>query len=118
MPHGQPRDSRKEQFWRDVLRRWRESGLSIRAYCRQRGLSEPSFYAWRRILAERDPLARPADEAAPVTFVPLTVQAATAGPAEPPIEVVLVNGRRLRVPFGVAAGVVRELLAVLEEAPC
>jgi transposase-like protein len=117
MPHGQPRDSHKEQFWRDVTRRWRESGLSIRAYCQQRGVSEPSFYAWRRTLVQRDQPAQPADATA-VTFAPLTVHAAPSGPAEPPIEVVLANGRRLRVPVGVAAGVVRDLLAVLEDTPC
>jgi hypothetical protein len=41
-----------------------------------------------------------------------------AGPAEPSVEVVLANGRRLRVPVGVAAGFVREFVAVLEETPC
>jgi transposase-like protein len=118
MPHGQPRDSRKEQFWRDVLRRWPDSGLTIRAYCRRHGLSEPSFYVWRRELAQRDELAQPAADAAAVTFAPLTVHAAPSGPAERSVEVVLVNGRRLRVPVGVAAGVVRDLLTVLEETPC
>jgi hypothetical protein len=42
MPHGQARDPRKEQFWREVLRRWPDSGLTIRAYCRRQRLSEAS----------------------------------------------------------------------------
>jgi hypothetical protein len=29
MPHGHSRDSRKEHFWRDVLRRWGESVLEV-----------------------------------------------------------------------------------------
>jgi Transposase len=118
MPHGQARDPRKEQFWREVVRRWPDSGLTIRAYCRRQRLSEASFYAWRRELAQRDEPAQPAADAAAVTFAPLTVHAAAFGPAELPVEVVLANGRRLRVPVGVAAGVVRDLLAVLEETPC
>jgi len=117
MPHGQPRDSRKEQFWRDVLRCWRESGLSVRAYCRQRGLAEPSFYFWRRALAERREPAAATAHAPEVRFVPLTVRSESVA-VEAPVEIVLANGRRLRLPVGVAAGVVRELLAVLEETPC
>jgi hypothetical protein len=48
MPHGPQRDHGKEQFWRDALSRWRDSGLTIRAFCRRHRLAEPSFYAWRR----------------------------------------------------------------------
>lgn len=118
MPHGPLRNPRKEQFWRDVMTRWRDSGLTVRAYCRRQRLSEASFYAWRQELAQRDEQAQPAADAAAVTFVPLTVQAAACGPAELPVEVVLANGRRLRVPVGVAPAVVRDLLAVLEETPC
>ncbi len=46
--------SEKEQFWRLVLEEQTSSGLSIRAFCKQEGLSEPSFYSWRRTISERD----------------------------------------------------------------
>lgn len=45
---------RKEREWRAIVERWAGSGMSVRAFCRARGLSEPSFYAWRRTLAARD----------------------------------------------------------------
>ena len=48
------RDGGKERFWRRMLRQWRRSGLCVRAFCAEHGLAEPSFYAWRRIVAERD----------------------------------------------------------------
>ena len=48
------RDRGKERFWRGVLRRWRQSGQSVRTFCRVEGLAEPNFYSWRRMLAERD----------------------------------------------------------------
>src|SRR5271163_3305465 len=88
------RDPRKERLWRRTLRQWRTSGLSIRAFCQQHDLSEPSFYAWRRILADRD--------AQPVAFVPLQVL-----PDDPPapvtddatsgLELLLPSGRVLRI---------------------
>jgi transposase-like protein len=117
MPHGPLRNLRKEQFWRDLLTRWRDSGLSIRAFCRRHRLAEPSFYFWRRALSERHPPAPATANEAAVTFVPLTVRAEPVV-ADTTLEVILANGRRLRLPVGVAAEVVRAWVAVLEETPC
>lgn len=66
------RDPRKEAFWRRVLARWQGSGQSGRDFCRAAGLSEPSFYAWRRELARRDAAARP-------KFLPVRVLGAKWG---------------------------------------
>ncbi len=43
-----------EAFWRGVLKRHAKGGHSVRAFCRQKQLSEPSCYAWRRTIQERD----------------------------------------------------------------
>lgn len=56
--HGQrgrrrQNDSEKERVWRQRLDGHKESGLSIRAYCRREGISEPLFYWWRREIARR-----------------------------------------------------------------
>jgi hypothetical protein len=48
------RDLELERAWRARLRAWRLSGLSGRAFCLRAGLSEPSFYGWRREIARRD----------------------------------------------------------------
>jgi len=47
------RDASKERFWRDVLRRFAASGLSVRAFCKRERLTESTFYAWRRTIGER-----------------------------------------------------------------
>lgn len=39
-------------LWRGILRRQAESGLSICRFCAAEGISEPSFYAWRKKLRE------------------------------------------------------------------
>jgi hypothetical protein len=48
--HGPQRRAGKEAFWRRTLREFAGSGQSIRAFCRQRQLAEPSLYDWRRTL--------------------------------------------------------------------
>ncbi len=37
-------------FWKEAIRLWADSGLSVREFCRREGLTEHSFYSWRREL--------------------------------------------------------------------
>lgn len=107
MSTGKPRDWHKEQQWRQWLCRWQASGLSVAAFCRRHGVAEARFYAWRRTLARRD--------AAALAFVPVQVVAEPGSEPDGTLEVVLANGRRLRVPRGFDAATLRQLVAVLEE---
>jgi len=43
----------KEHYWREILRRQASSDLSVRKFCLGEGISEPSFYAWRKRLRKR-----------------------------------------------------------------
>lgn len=47
------KNGERETLWRGILRRQAESGLSISRFCAAEGISEPSFYAWRKKLRER-----------------------------------------------------------------
>jgi hypothetical protein len=137
MARGQ-RDAAKERLWRRHLAAWRRSGQSIRAYCQAAGLSEPSFYAWRRVLAERQRCGvarrqqsadrdgadraaasqvghRTANAVAASAFVPVRV--VDDGTAVT-LEVVLRGGRVVRVPPGFAAQTLRAVVAALEDLPC
>ena len=126
MAKGQ-RDPIKERRWRGHLAAWRRSGQSVRAYCAAQGLSEPSFYSWRRVLArpERRRGAKTAagngtastagfTEGSP--FVPVRLVEDTTPAAA--LEVVLRGGRVLRVAAGFSAQTLREVVAVLEGLPC
>jgi hypothetical protein len=44
----------KGRFWRSMVEQQRQGGLTVREFCRERGISEPSFYAWRKELQRRD----------------------------------------------------------------
>ena len=46
-------DPQKQTYWEEVVRRWREGGQSVRAFCRAEGVRESAFYFWRRELARR-----------------------------------------------------------------
>jgi transposase-like protein len=48
------RDAEKEKFWRKAIREASGSGRSDRGFCRERGLKDSLFYAWRRELKRRD----------------------------------------------------------------
>ena len=129
MPKPERRDPVKEQYWRRLLRRWQRSGQTGRDFCTAHGLSEPSFYAWRREIARRDEeeseptqratrpaVPRPSARTPVPTFVQLTLDPGAVAPAC--LEVVLANGRRVRVLPGFDAELLRQLLRVVEEPAC
>jgi transposase-like protein len=116
------RDLGKERLWRGILRRWDSRKQTVREFCAEHGVSEPSFYSWRRIIAERDEQAAarlnsttPAANDPP-TFVP--VQVVAGPPAAPMLEVVVVPNRIVRVPPEFDAATLRRLLTLLEEGSC
>ena len=102
-------DLGRQSYWRQVLARWRRSGLSVRVFCRAEGVNEPQFYWWRRKLSEGKP-----KEPSPA-FVPVHVLPEPAGePATRGIEVVLANGRCLRVAPGFDPHTLVTLVDLLE----
>jgi hypothetical protein len=42
----------KEEFWRESVSLWEESGLSARQFCSQEGLAYQSFLSWKRRFLE------------------------------------------------------------------
>src|SRR5262249_57010687 len=92
--------------WRRWIGEWQASGLSVRGFCQRRGLTVASFYAWRRVLRQRD-----AEGAA---FVRVQVVADAVPTQTSALEVVLTDGRMVRVAPGFDVATLRRLLAVLE----
>lgn len=105
----------KHGRWQRLLRQFPSSGLTIREFCRRRGVSEPSFYAWRRRLGgER---AGPLFVPVRVTASPAAASAACdtpAGQAEPGrIELLLGGGVTVRLFGPVPAERLASVLEVL-----
>ena len=116
----------KRAYWRDVLDRQRESGLSVRQFCREHQISEASFHSWKRKIAGHDrdddassesgdqkqparrQVAKQTEDAA--VFIPVRVSAAGSV-----LEIVHPRGHVLRVPAVFDAGALRQVLGVLDQ---
>jgi hypothetical protein len=113
MPKIHRRNTSREQFWRDTIATWKTSGRSVRAFCAARGLSEATFYARRRELADRvQPTTSDTPSGSRPTFAAIRVV------PEPTVEVVLPAGLVLRVPVWVDPAAVARLVAALGRQPC
>jgi hypothetical protein len=76
----------------------------VKQFCNEQGLTERSFYAWRKRLQEQGP----------VRFA--LVERCARGQertAEPALELVLARGERLRIAPGVDISTLRTVLDVL-----
>ena len=99
---GEARPGREE--WVNILSEHKQSGLSARAFCQRRGVSEPSLYYWRKRLSARQS----------VRFA-LVETGVSHQPQKAALELVLANGDRLQIATGVEAATLRTVLNVLRE---
>ena len=54
MARSGQRSVEREKYWRGLVDEQCGSGLSVRAFCQGKEIPEPSFYAWRKKLRQRD----------------------------------------------------------------
>jgi hypothetical protein len=94
----------KSEKWRERLAAQEHSGLSVKQFCKEQGLTEYSFYAWRRRLRGKEP----------VRFALVDRKAARQESAtEACLELVLASGERLRIGSGVDVATLRTVLDAL-----
>jgi hypothetical protein len=119
---GPRRDAQKERFWREAIQQQQRSGQSISKYCCEKGLREPSFYAWRRELKRRrsqrakKPLRRAADQRPAFVSVQLAPGITPLGSAT--IECLLPGGIVLRLPASMEPAAIAAVLRSWEQSPC
>lgn len=94
----------KADEWTERIAAQQRSGISVKQFCKEQGLTEYSFYSWRKRLQKR----------APVRFALVDRGAARQEVAtEAALELLLATGERLRIGAGVDAGTLRRVLDVL-----
>lgn len=107
--------SSKAAVWAERLRRYGRAGLTVAEFCRREGVSAPSFYQWRRRLAEASPVAgsRRSSNGPGSDATPAFQQVLLAGAGVVAIE--LPSGVRVELPAD-RLPLVRAVLADLLEA--
>jgi transposase len=94
----------KADQWAERIAAQRRSGMSVRRFCNEQGLTEGSFYAWRKRLQQKGPVR--------FALVERSVRRGERT-AEPVLELVLPTGERLHIGAGVDAATLRTVLDVL-----
>ena len=111
-------DAEKARYWQRTISEAARSGMSIREFCRRRRLRVSQFYWWQRKLrAGRDArtgrgLGVNGNQAS------FALVSEEAGATDVGIELVLGDGRRLRIHQGVDEQTLRSVLAALEPGRC
>ena len=90
--------------WAERIAAQQRSGVSVKQFCTEQGLTEYSFYAWRKRLQQTGPV-----RFALVDRSPRREERAT----EAALELLLQSGERLRISAGVDAATLRVVLDVL-----
>jgi len=110
-------DVEKARHWQAVIRDAARSGMSTRAFCRLRKLKESQFYWWQRRLKEKcPPVSTPRGPGnGPASFALVSDEPTTVDAG---IELVLGDGRRLRISRGVDQATLRSVLAVMQGEGC
>jgi hypothetical protein len=94
----------KAEEWAERIVAQQRSGISVKQFCKEQGLTECSFYAWRKRLQKKEP----------IRFALVDRGAARQEPSvETALELVLATGERLRIGAGVDVGTLRRVLDVL-----
>ena len=94
----------KADEWAEQIAAQQRSENSVKQFCKEQGLTEGSFYAWRKRLRKKEP----------VRFALVDRGAARQEPApEAALELVMTSGDRLRIGAGVDNATLRTVLEVL-----
>jgi hypothetical protein len=137
--HVQRGDSERSRQWQAVMEQWQKSGQSVREYCHIQGLKESAFYFWRRELArrssevdQRQPMGkassgkkssaprgrRSRDQHVDAHFLPVQIVPGSEQLVAGGVEIMVGDGRVVRVQPGFDRQVLAEVLGVLEVRPC
>ena len=90
-------------YWRERIAEQERSGIPVQQFCKEKGVTEQSFYVWRKRLRKQ----------APARFAVVETGAARQQAAKTGLELVLVTGERLRIGSEVDLSLLRRIVEAL-----
>jgi transposase-like protein len=93
----------KPEYWRKLIAGQESGGQKVGPFCRERGITEASFYYWRKRLRNRES----------VQFALLETKPTDTGRTTSALELVLTSGERLRIGSEVDAATLRMVLEIV-----
>ena len=90
-------------YWRERIAEQERSGIPVQQFCKERGITEQSFYVWRKRLRKQEP----------ARFALVETGPAWQHVSQTGLELVLVTGERLRLDADVDPLLLRRVLEAL-----
>jgi hypothetical protein len=118
--------SARARYWSALIADFRRSGLTHVEFCRRRQISIHAFRHWLyRRLPDATPAPSGPGSAPTAPFLPVHIRPAPIPVGDrprdarsaPPLELVLADDRRLRIPSGFDPDSLRHVLDILEGRP-
>jgi hypothetical protein len=112
MSKAKKADTDQRQFWQMVLETFKSSGLSVRKFCQQEGLTEASFYSWRKRLSapqKSDPGKEPPQ---PDSFIQVSMPSAKSVV----LELILASGHKLHISSDIDPAFLTGVLSAMKQA--
>jgi transposase-like protein len=96
----------RSEYWRARIAEQEGSGLPVARFCKDQGISEQSFYVWRKRLRNEGPVRFALVETGPGQQQPDATSA---------LELILPGGERLRIGAAVNPNALRTVLEALRK---
>ena len=90
-------------YWRERIAEQERRGIPVQQFCKERGITEQSFYVWRKRLRKQEP----------ARFALVETEPARQHPPKTGLEMVLVTGERLHIGVDVDPSLLRRVLEAL-----
>ena len=104
-------NNRNRLFWQKTIENWQNSDMSVRKFCKAEGLTESSFYNWRKKLT----VGKSQINKELLKIQPEFIKVAPPDSEHAPIELELSSGSILRINPGSDTKTLSSVLSILHE---
>jgi len=102
-------NNERRQFWQMVIELWQSSGMSVSKFCKAEGLTEGTFYNWRKKLTDGQSQTNKQTVKSPSAFIRVAMPKSNHAL----LELVLSSGNTLRISSGADNKTLSDVLSVL-----